>query len=83
MTKQFVAAGLLKLVEQNKVNLNDPVSKFLPNFRKIEVITLKNLLNHASGLINFTDIENFWKLSEDGKINSDDDIIEFALQYPL
>ena len=33
ITKQFAAAGLLKLVEAHKVSLDDPISKFVRAFR--------------------------------------------------
>lgn len=37
MTKPVVAAGLLKLVEQGKVSLDDPVAKFIPAFANVKV----------------------------------------------
>jgi len=47
---------VMKLVEDGKLNLDDPVTKWLPDFRpKLAdgtepVITLRQLLNHTSGL---------------------------------
>jgi CubicO group peptidase (beta-lactamase class C family) len=56
ITKQFVAAGLLRLVEDGKISLDDPLSKFLPNFPGGNAITLSMLLNHTSGVKNYTDM---------------------------
>jgi CubicO group peptidase (beta-lactamase class C family) len=56
VTKPFVTAAVMKLVEDGKLNLGDPVTRWLPDFRpKLAdgtepVITLRQLLNHTSGL---------------------------------
>jgi CubicO group peptidase (beta-lactamase class C family) len=56
VTKPFVSVAVMKLVEDGKLRLDDPVTKWLPDFRpKLAdgtepVITLRQLLNHTSGL---------------------------------
>jgi CubicO group peptidase (beta-lactamase class C family) len=56
VTKPFVSAAAMRLVEQGKLRLDDPVTKYLPDFRpKLAdgtepVITVRQLLNHTSGL---------------------------------
>jgi CubicO group peptidase (beta-lactamase class C family) len=37
MTKPIVAAGVLMMVEENKLRLNDPVSRYIPEFRNLKV----------------------------------------------
>lgn len=37
MTKPIVSAAIMKLIENNKLNLNDPVTKFIPEWNKLEV----------------------------------------------
>jgi CubicO group peptidase (beta-lactamase class C family) len=37
MTKPVVAAGVMKLVDQGKVQLDDPVSKYIPAFANVQV----------------------------------------------
>jgi len=52
VTKQFTATAILKLVELNKLKVEDSLSKFfskIPNDKKD--ITLHQLLTHSSGLI--------------------------------
>lgn len=56
VSKQFAAAGLLKLVEAGKVSLVDPLSKYVPGFPNGEHITVLELLNHTSGVKNYTSI---------------------------
>jgi len=59
VTKQFAAAGLLKLVEAGKVKLDDPLSKFLPDYPGGERITVLQLLNHTSGVRSYTRIGGY------------------------
>ncbi|MEO5596922.1 MAG: serine hydrolase domain-containing protein, partial [Lysobacteraceae bacterium] len=56
ISKQFAAAGLLKLVEAGKLSLNDPLSKFVPDFPNGKHITMLELLNHTSGVKDYTHI---------------------------
>jgi CubicO group peptidase (beta-lactamase class C family) len=50
VSKQFMAAGLLKLVEQGKLSLDDPLIKFVPGYPNGDKITVRMLLNHTSGI---------------------------------
>ena len=60
ITKQFTAALVLLLQQDGKLNINDPVSKYLPDAPKAwEKITLANLLGHTSGIPNFTSFKEF------------------------
>jgi len=66
LTKQFTAALVLLLQQDGKLNVNDPVSKYLPDAPKTwEKITLASLLGHTSGIPNFTNDKDFgtWSAS--------------------
>lgn len=55
-SKQFTAALVMRLVERAVVGLDDPVDRHLPGMpRKWLGITVRQLLNHTSGVPNFTD----------------------------
>jgi CubicO group peptidase (beta-lactamase class C family) len=54
ITKQFTAAAILKLAEQGWLRVDDPVSKFLPDWPRGGEVTLRHLLTHSSGIHNFT-----------------------------
>lgn len=56
VTKQFAAAGLLTLVDAGKVKLDDPLSKYLPDYPGADKITIEQLLNHTSGIKSYTEI---------------------------
>lgn len=51
-SKTLTAAGVLKLVQEGKMGLNDPVTKYFPQF-PYTAVTVKMLLNHRSGLPNY------------------------------
>lgn len=51
LTKPMTAAVLMRLVDEDKVKLDDPVSRHLPELDgERSTITLRQLLNHTSGL---------------------------------
>ncbi|HVS73346.1 MAG TPA: serine hydrolase domain-containing protein [Phycisphaerae bacterium] len=50
ITKQFTASAILKLQEEGKLSVNDPLSKYLPAFPRGKEVTLRELLNHTSGI---------------------------------
>src|SRR5947209_15665446 len=49
VTKQFTCSALMLLVEQHKLSLTDPVSKWFPNLTRAKDITLRDLGGHLSG----------------------------------
>jgi len=54
VTKTFVAVSVLKLVAEDKIALEDPVSRHLPVFETVMhprgPVTVRHLLNHQSGM---------------------------------
>ncbi len=64
LTKPVTAAAVLVLVEEGKIRLTDPVSRFIPEFKDLKVavspsqtapasrpVTIRDLLTHTSGLV--------------------------------
>lgn len=61
ITKNVVAALALQLNEEGTLSLNAPLSKWLPAYRHVDsTITIRQLLNHTSGLYMFWDNETIW-----------------------
>lgn len=57
VTKQFTAAIVLRLAEQGKISLTDPITKYIPQMTfGGATITLEQLLSHTSGVPNYTDM---------------------------
>jgi CubicO group peptidase (beta-lactamase class C family) len=55
ITKQFTAAGIMKLEMMGKLTTDDPITKYFDDVpEEKKGITLHHLLTHTSGVINFT-----------------------------
>ena len=61
ITKQFTAALVLQMVEQGKMDLNAPISRYLPNYPAAtgDRIIMHQLLNHTSGIPGYTELPQF------------------------
>jgi CubicO group peptidase (beta-lactamase class C family) len=60
ITKQFTAASILMLMEEGKLALDDPITKFLPDYPKYgDEITVEHLLTHTSGIVSYTGIPGY------------------------
>ncbi|HAT55045.1 MAG TPA: hypothetical protein DCW31_07395, partial [Lactobacillus sp.] len=56
VTKQFTAVALLKLVEAGKLNLDETLATFLPKYSHAHEVTIRQMLNMASGIPDYTDV---------------------------
>ncbi len=74
LTKPLTAAAVLSLADAGKLSLNDPVSKFLPEFSTLTVdrdgevqaasvtMTIRHLLTHTGGLAGYSpDVDALWE----------------------
>lgn len=60
ITKQFTAAAVLKLEDQGKLAVTDPLSKFLDELPEPwRPITIHQLLSHTSGIPNVTELPGY------------------------
>lgn len=55
ISKTFTATLLMKAVELGKVSLDDNIEGYFPDISNASTINLRQLLNHRSGIANFTD----------------------------
>lgn len=68
VTKQFTAATVMQFVEQGKVKLDDSIAVHVPDLPAAwRRVTIRQLLNHTSGIPSYTDIGPKWvaRWSED------------------
>jgi CubicO group peptidase (beta-lactamase class C family) len=62
ITKQFTAVAILQLMEQGKLNLQDSITKFIPDYPTHgHKITIEHLLTHTSGIQSYTGMKDFEK----------------------
>ncbi len=55
ISKMFTATMVFQLIEDGKLSLTTTIDKYFPQLPNANKITISNLLNHRSGLHNFTD----------------------------
>lgn len=56
VTKQFTATAIMRLCEQGKLKLDDPISKYLTSAPpKWKGITIRHLLTHTSGMVSLAE----------------------------
>ena len=53
VSKTFLAALILQLADENRLSLDDPVVRWLPTARVRSGVTIRELLDHTSGLYDF------------------------------
>ena len=53
ISKQFTANAILLLQQRGKLSIDDPVSKYFPNFTRANEVTLRNLMTMTSGYEDF------------------------------
>src|SRR6218665_3771741 len=66
ISKMFTAAMIFQLIEEKKLSLDTKLSAYYPEIANAGKITIKNLLNHHSGIHNFTTDEDYlsWNTQE-------------------
>lgn len=62
ITKQFTSAIIMQLVEAGKIALDDPITKFIPDYpTQGNTVTIHHLLTHTSGIKSYTSLgPKFW-----------------------
>jgi D-alanyl-D-alanine carboxypeptidase len=82
ITKQFTAAAILHLAEEEKLSLDDRISDFLPEYPGPgREITIRHLLSHTSGL---SDVAAQPILEEAGGVGyTRDQVIDLVSSQPL
>lgn len=59
ITKTFTAVRVLQLAEQGAFSLDDPIPQHLQELTLPSTVTIRRLLNHSSGLPNYTDLPTY------------------------
>ncbi len=77
--KQFTAMAVMMLVEEGKISLDDPITKYFPDGPESwKKITVRNLLSHTSGIPDYTD-----EMVDFQRNYSEADLVEYAKKLPL
>lgn len=94
-SKVFTAVCILQLAEQGKLDINDALDKYFPEYETGKKITIYNLLHMNSGIPDYlNNPEAFWNISGENAANqmisdilqdkkTDDDLLKALYQAPL
>ncbi|MEO4052784.1 amino acid adenylation domain-containing protein [Solibacillus sp. CAU 1738] len=88
ITKTFVATIILQLVEEGLLDLEDSVTHILPEIldqyqkENLNNITIRNLLNHSSGIQDFVKHPNFIKYIESNREWTKEELLFNGLSIP-
>lgn len=78
ISKSFTAVLVLQAVEQNKLALDQTIDKWFPTITNAKKITIHHLLNHRSGIHNFTENKDYFTWNTQPK--TEKEIIEVIVK---
>jgi len=82
ISKLYVAVSVTKLVKEERLSLDETVADYFPELvgkiESAEEITLKMMVQHRSGIPNFTDNPAFWENEQENSKSA----LDFALDLP-
>ncbi len=81
VTKMFTAVAIMQLVQANRVSLGAKVSRYLPSAPYADEITVRQLLQHTSGLWNYGDYA--FQTGLTGTRTTPTAILAMAAKHPL
>ncbi|MGI8282251.1 serine hydrolase domain-containing protein [Bacillus mycoides] len=86
VTKAFTATVVLQLAEENSLNLDDSIEKWLPgviqgNGYDDKQITIRQLLNHTSGIAEYTRSKGF-NLMDTKKSYRAEELVKMGISMP-
>jgi D-alanyl-D-alanine carboxypeptidase len=82
VTKTFTAAVILSLEKDGVLGLDDKLSKWVPDVTGGDGITLRQLLDHQSGLFNYTDDTAFEKTAPT-TVYTPRQLVDVSLRNPV
>lgn len=80
VSKVMTATLVLKLVQENKIDLNEKVQTYLPDF-PYQNTTVRTLLNHRSGLPHYSRFSETIKGWNSRKILTNADVLDYLKRY--
>lgn len=84
ITKQFTSTAILKLSEQGKINLQDEITKYLPDYpTQGKRITIEHLLTHTSGIRSYTSLPEIMNKEAKAKSFSVSEMIDAFKDKPM
>jgi CubicO group peptidase (beta-lactamase class C family) len=83
ISKTFTATIIMKLIENKKLSLSAKLSNFYPQVKNADKITIAHLLQHRSGIANFTSVVDYmqWNTEKQTKEQIIDRIVSGGVSF--
>lgn len=78
LTQSFIATLALRMVDENKINLDDYVNKYITLPHSGSIIKIRHLLDMSSGIADFSDSVSYYQELEPKRKFTKADILKFA-----
>ncbi|MFE4261679.1 serine hydrolase domain-containing protein [Streptomyces sp. NPDC056883] len=84
-TKTFTVTAMLKLVDEGKIGLDDPIGKYVDGVPNGDRITLRELAGMRSGLFNYSADEDFFKAltSDPRRPFTPQELLAYSFKHPV
>ena len=84
ITKTITATVILQLVAEGKLRLDDPLSMYQPEVPNGPHITIRQVLNHSSGIFSYTEDPTFWQASDanPNRVWKPQELVAIAIKHP-
>lgn len=82
IAETFMSTLLLILVEQRRICLDDPISRWFPKLLDAERVTVRMLVANTAGYVDYVTVDDFLKLqlAEPFRTFTDDELIDYAVR---
>lgn len=81
ISKQFTATAIILLQQKGLLSIDDSIGTYLEDYPNGERITIKHLLQHTSGIPNYTAVSNFGSITT--QYHSPEQVIALFKDLPL
>ena len=79
LSKPFTAMAIMLLEQENRLDYDDDITKYIPELNYLSGITIKHLLQHTSGLEDYIALtDEYW---DENKLFTTDEMIKIFEQY--
>ena len=82
VTKTFVTTAVLQLVDQGKVGLDDPISRYVPGVPNGDAVSIRHLAAMRSGLFDYSDVTQAAMPDNPKRRYTPQDLLEIVVQHP-
>ncbi|MFE0351371.1 serine hydrolase domain-containing protein [Streptomyces griseoluteus] len=84
-TKTFTVTALLQLVDRGKVELDDPIGRYIDGVPGGDRISLRQLADMRSGLFNYSEDPDFFKAltSDPQRSFTPQQLLDYAFRHPV